>query len=176
MKRMTASSGRTVVLLAALLIAAGSPAGAQALAPLIAAEARLAPPVLFAADPAPAPGSGLHEPRCAPGGSRLGTGALQLVGGTAVGFGSVFVLGGLAAVVGMGALFAGEQTGDPVVLAYPAYLLGSSVAVHWIGRRRGGAGRFWPTLAGGVLGFGAPGAIVGYHLSDRGHPGCGEAG
>lgn len=52
------------------------------------------------------------------------------------------------------------------IVAYPSYVLGSAAGVYWVGQARAHEGRFLPTLLGSALGFGAPGAIVGYHLSD----------
>ena len=51
------------------------------------------------------------------------------------------------------------------ILAYPSYVLGSAAGVYWVGGAREHRGRFLPTLLGSAIGMGAPGALIGYHLS-----------
>lgn len=146
--------------------------------PPISAQGRNAPAAesLLVRTPSSSIAGRLQE--CAPR-NRVTSGALQL--GAGVGGGLAATLISAAGIL----LFAsgryigsdGERNTDLNRLisfvAYPSYVLGSAGGVYWMGRKREHQGRFWPTLAGSAIGFGAPGATAAYHLFDPSRTGDG---
>jgi hypothetical protein len=107
-----------------------------------------------------------------PAGSRGRTVMVQLGGGLAAGTLAVMgSKGALMLIESVIAVASGNENTDlgrvTWLTMYPTYVLGSAVAVHWIGRGRGYGGRLFPTLLGSALGLGSPGATLVYHLSDR---------
>jgi hypothetical protein len=93
-----------------------------------------------------------------------GTAAFQFVGG--VGAGAVTMTLGLTSAVLL-SLILGHEPGRPLiaVAALSAYFVGSAAGVYAVGNLRGQTASFPATLAGSVLGFGAPGAVVGFQLT-----------
>lgn len=53
------------------------------------------------------------------------------------------------------------------VFGYTGYVIGSAAGVYWIGNTEEETGSFWATLAGSAIGFGSPGAAVGFNLTRR---------
>lgn len=168
---------RSTVVLAALLGALGGgtleaqvppPHAVDGVSPLAATSARWRTSPLL---PHPAPPLTPSHIRSCRLPSRTSTVLLQAGGGLGGGF-----LGTMAAAVTVLVLGSGRYVSSVTgrstdldalidILAYPSYVVGSAVGVHWVGRARDHRGRFLPTLLGSALGLGAPGAVLGYHLS-----------
>lgn len=140
----------------------------------------VAPPLhaqsLAAADGPPAvpdrPGSLLEDLSC-PRPSSMATGAIQVILG--FGTGTAAILSGVMGAFMLEGMLGAHDlnlTRAAWDLGYVSYVLGSTAGVYGVGNARGHEGRFWPTLLGSALGFGAPGATVAYHLSDPTRRAC----